>query len=186
MRKHHVSRFPWNNRIRLKETVSMDTIFSPVTRYDGSNYSQVFFGIISCMLIVYHMPSKEIVLIVKVYQDFMCYEGIPDTLHRDMVPEHKTQEITNVNRRIQVKDTLAEPGYPEQNPVEQRVVRMLKNTADDIITKTGASTKVWPWVYNYIADINNHCANRILNWRNLIEKCHGYTPDISGLLIYQL
>ena len=27
MRKHHVSRFLWNNRSRLKETVSMDTIF---------------------------------------------------------------------------------------------------------------------------------------------------------------
>ena len=27
LRKHHVSRFPWNNRSRLKEIVSMDTIF---------------------------------------------------------------------------------------------------------------------------------------------------------------
>jgi len=110
MKKHHVSRFAWNNRTRLKEIVSMDTIFSPVTGYDGSNCSQVFFGIMSCMLNVYHMPSKESVHVVKDYQDFMRYEGVPDTLHRDMVPEQKTQEIIDINRCMIVKDTWAEPG----------------------------------------------------------------------------
>ena len=113
LRKHHVSRFPWNNRSRLKEIVSMDTIFSPVKGLDGSNCSQVFFGIISCMINVYHMPSKENIHIVKDYQDFMRYEGVPDTLHRDMAPEQKTQDIIDINRRMIVKDTCAEPGYPE-------------------------------------------------------------------------
>ena len=137
------------------------------------------------MLNVYHMPSKECVHVVKAYQDFMRYERVPDTLHRDMAPEQKTQEIIDINRRMIVKDTWAEPGYPEQNPVEQAGVRILKQAADAIITRTGAPPAAWPWVYNYISDVNNHCANRILNWRTPIEKRHGYTPDISALLLYQ-
>ena len=90
------------------------------------------------MLNTYHMPSKEAVHITKSYQDFMRYEGVPDTLHRDMAPEQKIQEIIDINRRMIVKDTWAEPGYPEQNPVEQGGVRILKNAADAIINRTGA------------------------------------------------
>ena len=84
-----------------------------------------------------------------------------------------------------VKDTWSEAGYPEQNPVEQGGVRILKSAAAEIIDRTGANPRVWQWVYNYIADVNNHCANRILNWRTPIKKRHGYTPDISALLLYQ-
>ena len=120
----------------------MDTIFSPITGYDGANCSQVFFGITSRMLNIYHMPSKESVHIFKAYQDFMRYEGVPNTLHRDMAPEQKTQDIIDINRRMIVKDTWAEPGYPEQNPVEQGGVRILKSAADVIITRTGAKEKV--------------------------------------------
>ena len=185
MRRHHISRFPWNNRTCLKETISMDTIFSPTKELNWSNCSQIFFGIMSRMLNIYHMPSKESVNIIKAYQDFMRYEGVPETLHRDLAPEQKTDDIVNINRNMIVKDTWSEAGYPTQNPVEQGGVRILKSTADTIITRMGAIPGVWQWVYNYIADINNHCANRILSWRTPIEKCHGYTPDISALLLYQ-
>ena len=105
LRKHHVSRFPWNNRTRLKEVVSMDTIFSPVRGLDGSNCSQVFFGIISRMINVYHMPSKENIHIVKAYKDFIRYEGVTESLHRDLAPEQKVDEITDLNRNMIVKDT---------------------------------------------------------------------------------
>ena len=49
-----------------------------------------------------------------------------------------------------VKDTWSEAGFPTQNPVEQGAVRILKNAADIIITRTGAPSKVWPWIYSYI------------------------------------
>ena len=131
------------------------------------------------------MPSKESVNIIKAYQDFMRYKGVPETLHTDLALEQKTDDIININRNMIVKDTWSEAGYPTQNPVEQGGVRILKSAASTIITQTGAIPAVWPWVYNYIADVNNHCANRILNWRTPIEKRHGYTPDISALLLYQ-
>ena len=40
-------------------------------------------------------------------------------------------------------------------------------------------------MHKYIADINNHCATPFLGWITPIQKRHGYTPDISGLLLYQ-
>ena len=163
IKKHHVSRFPWNNRTRLKEIVSMDTVFSPVKGLDGSTCTQVFFGIMSRMINVYHMPSKESIHIVKAYQDFMRYEGIPQSLHRYLAPEQKTDKILELNRTMIVKDTWSEAGIPEQNPVEQGGVRILKSAADVIIQRTGAIPESWPWVYNYIADVNNHCATRIIN-----------------------
>ena len=163
----------------------MDTVFSPVKGLDGSTCTQVFFGIMSRMINVYHMPSKESIHIVKAYQDFMRYEGVPHSLHRDLAPEQKTDEILELNRKMIVKDTWSEAGIPEQNPVEQGGVRILKNAADIIIQRTGAIPESWPWVYNYIADVNNHCASKIINWKTPIEKRHGYTPDISALLLYQ-
>ena len=44
MKKHHVSRFPWNNRRRLQEDVSMDTIFMKTPYFDGSTCEQVYVG----------------------------------------------------------------------------------------------------------------------------------------------
>ena len=115
----------------------------------------------------------------------MRYEGVTETLHRDLAPEQKTDVITTINRNMIVKDTWSEAGYPTQNPVEQGAVRIIKQASDIIIARTGAPPEVWPWIYNYVADVNNHCATQILNWKTPIEKRHGYTPDISALLLYQ-
>ena len=84
-----------------------------------------------------------------------------------------------------VKDTWSEAGYPTQNLVKQGAVRIIKQASDIIIARTGAPSEVWPWIYNNVADVNDHCATRILNWKTPIEKRHGYTPDISALLLYQ-
>ena len=69
--------------------------------------------------------------------------------------------------------------------MEQGAIRILKSASDVILARTGAKPEAWPWIYNYIADINNHCASKILNWKTPIEKRHGYTPDISAFLLYQ-
>ena len=81
LKDHHVSRFPWANRSRLQEDVSMDTAFSAVTGFDGSNCAQVFFGLLSRCLNPYFMPSHKKGNIIKAYQDFMRYEGVPQCLH---------------------------------------------------------------------------------------------------------
>ena len=91
MKKHHIARFPGNNRRRLREEVAMDTIFMQIPGYDGSACGQVFVGLISRMINFFPMPSKASTHIVKAYQDFMRYEGVPEGLHRDLASEEKVE-----------------------------------------------------------------------------------------------
>ena len=105
MKKHHVSRFPWNNRRRLREEVAMDTIFMASSGFCGSTCAQVFVGLMSRMINVYPMPSKAHGYVLKAYQDFMRYEGVPEGLHRDLAPEEKVGKIIDLNRDMMVKDT---------------------------------------------------------------------------------
>ena len=111
-KKHHVSRFPWNNRKRIREEVAMGTIFMSTPGFDGSTCEQVFFGFVSRMINVYPMPSKASGHITKAYQDFMRYEGVPECLHRDLSNEQKVEAIIDINRDIRVTDTWSEADHP--------------------------------------------------------------------------
>jgi len=185
MRKHHASRFPWNNRRRLREEVAMDTIFMKTPGFDGSTCAQVFLGLMSRMLNVYPMPSKASGYIFQAYQDFMRYEGVPEGLHSDLAPEQKVDKIISLNRDMMVKDTWSERGNPNQNPVEAQGINPLKKGAEQVMNRTGAKEGSWPWVYKYIAQVNNICASPVLGWKTPISVRHGYTPDISAYLQYQ-
>ena len=66
----------------------------------------------------------------------MRYGGFSQSLHQDLAPEQKTDEIIDLNRRMIVKDTWSEAGVPEQNPVEQAGIRILKNAAVIVIQRT--------------------------------------------------
>ena len=86
----------------------------------------MFLGLISRMINVYGMKSKEANNILAAYQDFMRYEGVPVELHRDAAPEEKIEKIIELNRKMRVKDTWSEPGHPNQNPAEALGVKPLK------------------------------------------------------------
>ena len=105
MRKHHISRVPWNNRKRLREEVATDTIFMGVPSKDDSLAEQVYVGLISRMINVYPMPRKASTHIIKLYQDFLREEGAPEVLHRDMSNEQKVQEIIDLNHGVHVQDS---------------------------------------------------------------------------------
>ena len=184
MQKHHVSRFPWNNRHRLREEVAMDTIFSEVQSINGYNCGQVFIGLVSRMINFYPMKSKEGTNIIAAYQDFMRYEGVPSGLHRDGAKEERLEKLIDINREMKVKDSWSEPKRPNENPVEALGVNPLKRGVKAIMDRTGAYNSLWPWAYKYIADINNHTASPVLEWDTPISKRHGITPDISAFLMY--
>ena len=78
-----------------------------------------------------------------------------------------------------LKDPWSEAGKPNQNPTESGGVRIIKMGAGGLQIRTGAPEMLWPYMHQYLSDINNHCATPFLNWRTPIEKRHGYTPDIS-------
>ena len=101
--------------------------------------------------------------ILKAYQDFMRYEGIPETLHWDKAPEQKTRDIIDLNRKMRVADSWSEPGHPTQNFVESLGVKPIKRGAEAIMNQRGADTGVWPWAHKYVADVNNDCASPWLN-----------------------
>ena len=65
-------------------------------------------------------------------------------------------------KHVRVKDNWSKARHPNQNPVEQGGVRILKAGVDGILDQTGAPAGTWPYAYSYIADINNHCASRFL------------------------
>ena len=115
----------------------------------------------------------------------MCFESVLESLHRDLALEQKIDEIIDINGETIVKEICCEIGYPTKNSIEQGGIRILKSMFDVIIDVTRDKPEVWPWVYNYIADVNNYYTNRILSCRTTIENHHGYTPDISTLLLYQ-
>ena len=182
MKKHHVSRFPWNNRCGLREEAAMDTIFMKTPGYDGSTCAQVFVGLMSRMINVYPMPSKASGYMLKSYEDFMRYEGVPEGLHRDLAPKEKIDKIIDLNRQMMVKDSWSEPGHPNENPAEALGVNPLKKGVEQLMNRTGADSGAWPWAYKYIAQINNICATPVPGWKTPISVWHGYTPDISAYL----
>ena len=98
-------------------------------------YSSLFWNHVTNDKCIPYAFQKSI-YILKAYQDFMRYEGVPQLLHWDLAPEQKTDEILDLNRKMIVKDTWSEAGIPEQNPVEQGGVRILKNAAEVVIQRT--------------------------------------------------
>src|SRR5210317_871188 len=185
LQKHHVSRFPWSNRQRLREEIAMDTIFMQTPGLDGSTCGQVFIGLMSRMINFYPMKSKEAVHVVAAYQDFMRYESVPEGIQRDGALEVKVQKIMDINREMRVKDTWSEAGHPNENPAEALGVNLHKRGVEVLMNRTGADDRVWLWAYMYFSDINNICATPILGWKTPISVHHGYTPDISAYLLYQ-
>ena len=142
MTDHHKSRFPWDNRRRLQEDVAMDTYFSDVVGIDGSTCAQVYVGLISKMINVYPMLSKASGHILRTYQDFMRYEGVPECLHRDLLPEQQVDRIIHLNRDMMVNDLWSEAHHPNQNSAESLGVKPLKMGVDMIMNRTGAPAEV--------------------------------------------
>ena len=182
MQMHHISRFPWFNRRRLQEEVATDTIFMNVTGKDGSTCGQVHLGLMSRMINFHPMTAETGAEVTKTHQDFMRCEGAPAGLHRDLAPEIKVDPITDINRKMMVKDTWSEAGRPNENPVEALGVNPLKRGVQALMNRTGAANNSWSWACKHIADVNNMCASPALGWKTPISVRHGHTPGISAFL----
>jgi hypothetical protein len=182
MIRHLASRFKLLNRFRLREIVSTDTIFSSVRAVGGARCAQVFYGLTSHHMDVYGMESKS--RFPDVYKDFIRDQGVPSGLHRDNAPEQKSHIVTQLNREYEIKESFAEAGYPNQNPVESQAIKWLKRAGERLLNHTGAPDFVWIWAYQYLALVNNWTADRTLRWKCPHTKRHGVTPDISALLSF--
>jgi hypothetical protein len=184
MRRHIKSRFKWANVTRIQETVSTDPMFSNVkSAFDGFIGAQVFYGCTSHNINIYGIHSKSD--FHKVYRDFIREHGAPAVLRRDNAHEENTLAVQETHRELLIKDEFIEPKHPQQNPVESRAIKWLKETSLVMMNRLGVPAPMWFYMSKYLADIHNICADKTLNWKTPIFVRTGVTPDISAYLQFQ-
>ena len=91
------------------------------------------------------MHSKEKTHVLNAYKDFMCYEGIPEGIQRDLSFEQKVDDIIDINRTMRVRDTFSEAGNPNKNLAEALGVKIIKQGSEGLMNRCGASDFVWPY-----------------------------------------
>ena len=181
LRRHVRARFKWANVHRIQETVSTDPLFSNVkSAFDGFTGAQVFYGCTSHCIHVYGIKSKG--EFHQVYRDFIREHGAPSVLRRDNAKEENNVAIQSIQRELLIKDEYIEPRNPQQNPVESRAIKWLKETSLVLLNKVGAPSPLWFHAIQYLADIHNICADKQLNWLTPQQVRTGVTPDISAHL----
>ena len=84
-----------------------------------------------------------------------------------------------------VKDQYSEPYKPQQNPVELRAIKYLKDHTHVLLDRTGAPESCWFLAIKYLADIHNICADPTMNNQIPLTMRYGVTKDISAWLQLQ-
>ena len=54
---------------------------------------------------------------------------MPSILRHDNAKEEASAEVDTINRELYIKDQWSEPYYPNQNPVEARMIHFLKHAS---------------------------------------------------------
>ena len=84
-----------------------------------------------------------------------------------------------------IKDQFIETYNPQQNPVELRAIKYLKEHSHVLLDHTGAPESCWFLAIKYLADILNICADPSLNDQVPLTVRTGVTKDISAFLQFQ-
>jgi hypothetical protein len=53
-------------------------------------------------------------------------------LHRDLASEQKESMVTKITREYVIKESFAEAGNPNQNPVQSQAIKWLKRAGEPI------------------------------------------------------
>jgi hypothetical protein len=93
-------------------------------------------------------------LVQPVYKRFIGDEGILSGLHRDLAPEQEESMITKINQEYGIKESFAEEGNPNQNPVESQAIKWLKHAGERLLNKTGAPDFLLLEAYEYLTLVN--------------------------------
>jgi hypothetical protein len=184
MRAHLKSLMPWANKTRLNETVSTDTIFADTRDVRGSTCAQVFYGLLSHMINVYGMRSENEG--PNRLDDFLREEGIPTIMRSDnsRMQRYGKGWLKRL-RELLIHAEFCEPHNQQQNPVELRAIRWLKDASKVIMKRTGAPRHVWLQAMEYLADIHNSTSDETLEWRTPRSVRTGTQTDISPLIQFQ-
>jgi hypothetical protein len=133
LKAHLKSLMPWANRTRLNKTVSTDKIFASAKDVTGALCAQVFYGMRSHMINVYGMKSESEG--PDRLNDFVREEGIPSVMRSDnsQMQRYGRAWLQRL-RELLVHNEFLEPHNQQQNPVELKAVRWLKE-ANKVLMK---------------------------------------------------
>lgn len=87
-----------------------------------------------------------------------------------------------IHRDLFIKDQFTEPYHPQQNPVELRAVKYLKEHSHVLLDQTEVPESCWYLLIKYLADVHNICSDPTIRNQVLITVRTGVTKDISAWL----
>ena len=106
-------------------------------------------------------------------------------LRHDNANEENSAKVQDIHRELLIKDQFNKPYNPQQNPVESRAIKCLKETSLVMMDRLGIPAPLWYYMLKYLVDIHNICANKTLNWKTPLSIRTGVTPDILAYLQFQ-
>jgi hypothetical protein len=163
MRRHFASRWLRYGTKHLRETVSTDTYFASIPDVSGATCTQAFWGVRSHMINVYGMRREA--EFPYVYADFLREEGAPQILQRDNSQTQRSHKVTEMNRDYLVKDEWSEAHYQNQNPVESRAIKWLKESAHTLMDRKNVPECLWLQAHKYLAGLHSVTADETLGWK---------------------
>jgi hypothetical protein len=118
--------------------------------------------------------------------DFIREEGIPSVMRSDNSRMQRYGKVWLQRlRELLIHAEYSEPHNQQQNPVELRAFRWLKEANKVLLKRTGAPGHVWLHAMQYLAEIHNVTSDETLEWRTPKSVRVGTQTDISPYLQYQ-
>ena len=97
-----------------------------------------------------------------IYRDYIRTHGAPSALRRDNASEEQGEAVDTIHRELYIKDEFSEPHNRQQNPVESRAIKYIKNHVHTLLDRTGAPDPTWFCAAVYLCEIHNILSNRQL------------------------
>ncbi len=185
MRRHIRSRMSFMRAQRLNEVVSTDPMFANCKCFGpGWSGGQVFYGLKSTKIDIIGFKGKG--EFPRCYRDYIRTCGVPSGLRRDNAKEEQSAEVDAIHRELYIKDEFSEPYNQQQNPVESRAIRYLKEHVHVLLDRTGAPDAAWYHAAKYLCEIHSILSNKHLPDSITPQQYRtGVTTDISPWLQFQ-
>ena len=185
MRRHIRSRLSFMRAKRLNEVVSTDPMFANCKSFGpGWTGAQVFFGLKSTQMDIIGFKGKG--EFPRCYRDYIRTCGVPSGLRRDNAKEEQSAEVDEIHRELYIRDEFSEPYNQQQNPVESRAIKYLKEHVHALLDRTGAPDAAWYHAAKYLCEIHSILSNKHLpDGMTPKQFRSGVTTDISPWLQFQ-
>jgi hypothetical protein len=121
---------------------------------------QVFLGLKSHHIDVYGFQQPR--NFPRICKTFIREQGTPSFLRRNNASDEQSEEVINIHWELYIKDQFSEPYQPNQNPVEGKAIKWLKQASHVRLDQRGAPDSAWYFAIKYLADIHSICYDKTL------------------------